>query len=160
MTVLITDPTTAYTDPTVEGAGAATVQEYRTATAIAKGEALKLTVSGTAPDILFTVAQSTAATDNVIGVAQHAVTGTTADPKPIKVVVAGPAMAQTADADIDSGDWVSPTTSGRYTTAATATIANANAKTLGYTLEATVASEATAGDLKWIWVQPSLIAVT
>lgn len=159
MTVLITDPTTAYTDPTVEGAGAATVQEYRTATAITKGEALKLTVSGTGASTLFTVAQATAATDNVIGVAQHAVTGTTADPKPIKVVVQGPALAQTADADIDSGDWVSPTTSGRYATATTATIANANAKTLGYTLEASTTA-GDAGDLKWIWVQPSLIAVT
>lgn len=159
MTTLITDSTGAYSDATLEGSPGATVVEYRTVTAITKGEALKLTVSGSGSSTLFTVSQATAATDNVIGVAQHAVTGTSALPKPIKVVVAGPALAQTADADIDSGDWVSPTTSGRYTTAATATIANANAKTLGYTLEASTTA-GDAGDLKWINVQPSIIAVT
>lgn len=160
MTTLITDSTGAYSDPTADGAPGATVVEYRTVTAITKGEALKLTVSGSGSSTLFTVSQSTAATDNVIGVAAEAVTGSAGVPKPIKVVVQGPALAQTADADIDSGDWVQPTTSGRFTTATTAAIAAANGRTLGYTLEATVASTATVGDLKWINVQPSLIAVT
>lgn len=156
MTTLITDPLAAYSDATTDGAPAATVQEFRCVTTVAKGEALKLSVSSG----VFTVAQSTAATDAVIGVAAESVVGTSARPVSLKVVTGGPALAQTADADIDSGDWVQPTTSGTYTTATTSSIANANGSTLGRTLEATVASTATAGDLKWIWVQPSLIAVT
>lgn len=156
MTTLITDPLAAYSNPVTDGAPAAIVQEFRTVTAITKGEAVKLAVSSG----VFTVSTSTAATDQVIGVAQESVTGTSAIPRPIKVVTHGPALAQTADADIDSGDWVQPTTSGRYTTATTSSIANANGSTLGRTLEATAASTAEAGDLKWVWVQPSLIAVT
>lgn len=156
MTQLITDPTAAYSDPTTDGAPAATVQEFRTVTAITKGECVKLAVSSG----VFTVSTATAATDAVIGVAQESVTGSSSIPRVIKVVTFGPALAQTADADIDAGDWVSPTTAGQYTTATTAAIAAANAKAVGYTLEATVADDATAGDLKWIWVQPSLIAVT
>ena len=156
MTTLITDPLAAYSDPTTDGAPAATVQEFRCVTTVTKGEAIKLAVSSG----VFTAAQSTAATDQVIGVAAESVTGTSAIPVSLKVVTHGPALAQTADADIDSGDWVQPTTSGRYTTATTSSIANANGSTLGRTMEATVAADATAGDLKWVWVQPSLIAVT
>lgn len=156
MTTLINDPLSEYRNSTNEGSPLATVIEVRCVTTVTKGEAIKVAVSsGT-----FTGSQSTAATDQVIGVAQNSVVGTSARPVPLKVVVHGPALAQTADADIDAGDWVQPTTSGRYTTATTSSIANANGSTLGRTMEATVAADATAGDLKWIWVQPSLIAVT
>lgn len=160
MTQLITDPQGAYSNPETDGSPAATVQEFRTVTAITKGEVVRLAVSGTGASTLFTVSTATAATDAIVGVAQESVTGTSSIPRAIKVVVAGPALAQTADADIDSGDWVSPTTAGRYTTATTAAISAANAKAVGYTLQATVASTDSAGDLKWVQVQPSLIAVT
>jgi hypothetical protein len=156
MTTLINDPLAAYSDATLEGAPQADVQEYRCVTTVTKGEAVKVAVSSG----VFTVSQATAATDAIVGVAAESVVGTSAIPVPLKVVVSGPALAQTADADTDAGDWVQPTTGGRYTTATTAAISAANGKTLGYTLEATVAADATAGDLKWIWVQPSLIAVT
>jgi hypothetical protein len=156
MTTLINDPLAAYSDATVEGAPGAQVTEYRTATAITKGAAVALSVSSG----VFTVAVAGDDDDNVIGVAQQSVTGTTALPKSIRIVTAGPAQAQTADADIEVGDWVSATTSGRYAKAVTAAIADADTKTLGFVLEATVASTDAVGDLKWIVVQPSLIAVT
>lgn len=156
MTTLITDPTSAYSDASVEGAPGATVVEYRTATAITKGQAVKLAVSSN----VFTVSAAGDDDDNVIGVAQQSITGTSALPKPIRIVTAGPALAQTADADIEVGDWVSASTSGTYAKAVTAAIADADTKTLGYVLEATAASTYSAGDLKWIVVQPALIAVT
>jgi hypothetical protein len=155
MTQLITDPLAAYSDATLEGSPLSTVQEFRCVTTVTKGEAIKVAVSSG----VFTASQATAATDAVVGVAQESVVGTSAVPVTLKVVTHGPALAQTSDADIDAGDWVSPTTAGRYATATTASIANANGKTLGYTLEASTTA-GDAGDLKWIWVQPSLIAVT
>jgi hypothetical protein len=156
MAVLITDPLSAYSDPTIDGAPGATFTEYRTATAITKGAAVALSVSSN----VFTVAVAGDDDDNVIGVALESVTGTSDAPKPILIVTSGPALAQTADADIEVGDWVSATTSGRYAKAVTAAIADADTKTLGYVLQATVASTDAVGDLKWIVVQPSLIAVT
>jgi hypothetical protein len=155
MTTLINDPLAAYSDATLEGAPQADVQEFRCVTTVTKGEAIKVAVSSG----VFTASQATAATDMIVGVALESVVGTSAIPVPLKVVVSGPALAQTADADIDAGDWVQPTTAGRYTTATTAAISAANGKTLGYTLEAS-STAGEAGDLKWIWVQPSLIAVT
>ncbi len=160
MTVLITDPTSAYTNPVTEGAPGAIVAEYRTVTALTKGQAVKLTVSGTGADTLFTVAAAADDDDNVIGVVQKSVTGTSALPKPIPVVIEGPALAQTADADIEVGDWVSASTAGVYAKAVTAAIADADTKVFAYTLEATAASTDSAGDLKWVYVTKALVAVT
>lgn len=139
-----------------DGAGQAVVAEFRAVTSIAKGQLVAVTVS----NHVLTVAAATSATDNVVGVAQESVTGSSGRPVPVKVVVLGPAQAQTADANIEVGDWVSATTAGRYAKAVTAAISDANAKAVGFVLEKTAAADDDAGDLKWIYVSPSLIAVT
>src|SRR5690606_24199605 len=157
MTTLINNPLAAFgRTADQDGAGQAVVAEFRAVTSIAKGQLVAVTVS----NHVLTVAAATSATDNVVGVAQESVTGSSGRPVPVKVVVLGPAQAQTADADIDVGDWVSATTAGRYGHAVIAAISDASGTAISCGLEKTAAADGAAGALKLRYERPSLIAVT
>src|SRR5690606_35516715 len=132
MTTLINNPLAAFgRTADQDGAGQAVVAEFRAITPITKGQLVAVTVS----NHVLTVAAATSATANVVGVAQEGVTGSSGRLAPVKVVVLAPAQAQTADADIGVGSWVSATTAGRYVKATTPSISDANAKAAGFTLE-------------------------
>ena len=154
MGAFISNPLSAYgQDADATPHAQAVVKEFRSAAALSIGQIVKLvkttaTVGGNTVDVL-NVDVATANTDVAIGVV---VKGSTGAGESVQVCTHGPAKVQSSGTSVAAGTWFQPTTSGRAADAAVGTVGTRTA--VGITLEAT---GTTAGDLKFVYVNPSMI---
>lgn len=155
MGAFISNPLAAYGQDADDTPHAqAVVKEFRSAAALSIGQIVKLvkttaTVGGNTVDVL-NVDVATALTDTAIGIV---VKGSTGAGESVQVCTHGPAKVQSSGTSVAADTWFGATTSGRAQTVATG--GTFGTKAVGITLEAT---GTTAGALKFVYVNPSLIA--
>jgi hypothetical protein len=154
MGAFISNPLSSYgQDADATPHAQAVVKEFRSAAALSIGQIVKLVkttavVGGNTVDVL-NVDVATANTDVAIGVV---VKGSTAAGESVQVCTLGPCKVQASGTNVATGTWFQPTTGGQALTAAVGAVATRSA--VGITLEAT---GTTAGDLKFVYVNPSMI---
>ena len=155
MGAFISNPLSAYgLDADDTPHAQAVVKEFRSAAALAVGQIVKLvkttaTVGGTTVDVL-NVDVATALADTAIGIV---VKGSTGAGESVQVCTHGPCKVQASGTSVADSTWFGATTGGRVV--AVATGGTFGTKAVGITLEA---NGTTAGALKFVYVNPSLIA--